>query len=540
MVAKMSVPVEYTDARDSLIAFRNKILIELVTGRVLAGLDAGHDGMLKYSDLINKLSITPYIFGKVREKALALKLNSKDIGTGKMVQAKTDFIGSRFPYPLNTPYQVSQRLLPEVDVFKYEPVKDVTMLEKASEEIWRSLFLVQADHNEFKESPDMENVVYDYYSLRPMGRVNCVGTIVNPETGYSTWLTLRAEATLLALSLTPQTDSTIKDYYFRCYLDADILGASGKIATLPVVIEMPSDTVSLGKIVFSCAGKHIFSNVKKLYAGWIEQGNLIGWGSFAESLNFTTYEVVWSAMSELEIQVNNILYGTTDPIPAIYSQKSIDVVTVDAVPNSGCEVKRWELDGVQYPPSSSFTTKMFRNHVLLCVLGIQTMSIIRPTANGDVIELACVGVPTHNWEMVDEVYADDNLTFVSNVSNCLVPRRDLYQLGNVSLPSGAIVDDVIIYARVRSDYDEPERRHFRTVIKTYSTEYMGGEIEVGKNWLNIATEYTKNPFTDSAWTESEINALQAGIRIDAGCSGGVPSYFGKCTQVWVEVSYHVP
>lgn len=532
----MTEPTEYTDAHASLVEFRNKILSELVSGRVKAGLDASHAGMVKYRDLIKKLSITPYVFGKIREKGLALKLSGKDVGEGGFAQAKTDFIGSSFPYPMTSPYQVSPRSLPEVDVFKYRPVTDVSLIEGANEEVWRSLFLVQSDHNTFKETPDMENVFYDYYSLRPMGCKKVEATFSGQRTGYSNYGRLESEGTIIALSLTTQADSVLADYYCYCFIDVEIYTDSSKVCSLPVLIYIPPDVAPLEKAILVCAGKHIATDLEGVYAGFVQEGILVGWALVAKSLTFTVEEILWAGTSTIILSVNDPLLGTISPVAGTYEYKTLDKVTVDATPYSDNEIKRWVLDGLQYPASASFTTSMFRNHTLMCVFGLINMKIIRPNANGDLIQLSPYPSGSANYQCVDEAVSDAFGTYVRTHDDFPEYERDIYQLSNTTVPDGAIIDKVTVCVNALGAV--AERNRIRTVLKSYGVERYGVWEKMLDVWTVYRTVYYSNPSTGTNWTIDEVNALQAGLQIRKEYS--VTWIRGYCTQVWVEVEFHVP
>jgi hypothetical protein len=121
----MPVPTEYTDALNGLIAFRKKIFAELASGSVKASLAANHETLKKYGDLIDRLSIVPYMFGELKQKALALQISNADVGKGEISQARMEYTGNVGDYPIDTPSAISGRTLPEVDQFLYTPPDDM-------------------------------------------------------------------------------------------------------------------------------------------------------------------------------------------------------------------------------------------------------------------------------------------------------------------------------------------------------------------------------------------------------------------------------
>ena len=74
----------------------------------------------------------------------------------------------------------------------------------------------------------------------------------------------------------------------------------------------------------------------------------------------------------------------------------------------------------------------------------------------------------------------------------------------------------------------------RAAIKTYGTVYNGSE-ETGDNTTFVTESYqwTTNPDTGSAWTWTEIDALQIGVELRSPSA----SVNATCTQVYIEVGY---
>ena len=72
------------------------------------------------------------------------------------------------------------------------------------------------------------------------------------------------------------------------------------------------------------------------------------------------------------------------------------------------------------------------------------------------------------------------------------------------------------------------------VIKTHSTVYTGTEQSTDSDtFITESYQWATNPFTGSAWTWSEIDALQAGIELKVDDSDD----YAACTQVYVVVDY---
>ena len=71
----------------------------------------------------------------------------------------------------------------------------------------------------------------------------------------------------------------------------------------------------------------------------------------------------------------------------------------------------------------------------------------------------------------------------------------------------------------------------RTAIKTGGVVYDGEEIALPDAWTDYSTQYTTNPQAGGPWTWVQLNSLQAGVSL---------KYYGRCTQVYIEVDYVGP
>ena len=141
---------------------------------------------------------------------------------------------------------------------------------------------------------------------------------------------------------------------------------------------------------------------------------------------------------------------------------------------------------------------------------------LRPNAAGDETNIPdCVpNTGEAHWEDVDDVTPDDTTTRVRD--NRDLPTtylRDLYNLPAHSVGSGTI-NFIKIYFRC-ARYDGGNAK---PSIKTHSTVYDGTEVtpSVSSTWTTYSQTYITNPYTGSAWTWDEIDALQIGVSLKAG------------------------
>ncbi len=150
--------------------------------------------------------------------------------------------------------------------------------------------------------------------------------------------------------------------------------------------------------------------------------------------------------------------------------------------------------------------------------GIETL---RPVGPGSQTQLNNSGC-TNNWECTNEAVNNGDAGYVYRTENNY--RIDLYEMENHTVGSGTI-DSVIVYI---SCMETNSSGRVQTRIRTNSRNYNGVLENPGSGSYNdYSTTYINNPRTNSLWTWSEIDDLQAGTRLRRA----------RCTQVWVDVFY---
>lgn len=113
-------------------------------------------------------------------------------------------------------------------------------------------------------------------------------------------------------------------------------------------------------------------------------------------------------------------------------------------------------------------------------------------------------------------------------------ERDLYNIADHTSESGNI-GKVIVYFSLSGDESggQDYTGYAKAAIKTHGAVYVGSEeSRTGQTFATKSYTWTNNPATGSAWTWSEIDALQAGVELK-----GVLGTYGYCTQVYVKVYY---
>lgn len=161
---------------------------------------------------------------------------------------------------------------------------------------------------------------------------------------------------------------------------------------------------------------------------------------------------------------------------------------------------------VDYTPLSNFT------------------ETLRPNGPGSKTRLSPNG-DTPNWKCVDDITPDDDATFVDKYGSTYF--WDLYTLSDFS-KSGTINKITLYY---RCDYNGADGWCI-PLIRVSGIDFYGSEVTLIDDWVTYSYTWVKNPNTNSPWSITDVNQLEAGI----GLYGGYDS-LARCTQIYVVVDY---
>ena len=160
----------------------------------------------------------------------------------------------------------------------------------------------------------------------------------------------------------------------------------------------------------------------------------------------------------------------------------------------------------------------------LLVAGLSFGSTLTLHPNGAGSLTQCSQYPDSgaNWDKVAEVNADDDSTYVYiTTSNA---RKDAYSLEDSGMSVGTI-NSVTLYYRGNSGY-------FRGEIRVNGTDYFDA-YKSATNWTTYSKTWTTNPNNSLAWTWTDIDNMEIGIKISIYANT-------KVTQVYLEVDYTLP
>jgi hypothetical protein len=154
--------------------------------------------------------------------------------------------------------------------------------------------------------------------------------------------------------------------------------------------------------------------------------------------------------------------------------------------------------------------------------------ILRPIAAGTTTGLS---VNTgSNYAAVDEASSDSDTTYVYRTSS--TAAFDTYTAAGTTL-SGLTIQSITVHI-VAKDQSNTYGCYARPYIRIGSTGYSPSSYNsLTTSYVEYTNTWTVNPNTSTAWTWANINSLEIGVQMYS-YSG---SYYARCTQVWVEITY---
>lgn len=144
-------------------------------------------------------------------------------------------------------------------------------------------------------------------------------------------------------------------------------------------------------------------------------------------------------------------------------------------------------------------------------VGDGSIALILPNANGDSSQfVGSDGNSTDNYLLVDDNPANDATDYVSTTTSS---QKDLYNLQSMPalLAGGEIKTVQPFFIGIRMDAGVASA--LKAGIKSGTTESWGDDKTLTTSYaLYRGTIHEVDPNTGAAWTESAVNALQAGVQ----------------------------
>jgi hypothetical protein len=114
------------------------------------------------------------------------------------------------------------------------------------------------------------------------------------------------------------------------------------------------------------------------------------------------------------------------------------------------------------------------------------------------------------YQCVDEQQTNDDTDYVtSSVLN------SVQLFGITDVASGSISSINAIQVVANSRKMDPGGRRVKLIARTNSTNYESTELTLNPEYVQLKSIWEVNPNTSSAWTEADINALEAGVKISS-------------------------
>ena len=349
--------VAYEEAKNKLKSFRSKILNDMVGARVKAMLDARHDAMVKYKDVIERLDIKYGLLMNINRYLLQFKINGKSLGSGFQAEAVVNYTGDLSLYPSQPPYNITQRSLPSVDIFRFTPRTGIETLEYAFAGHQSAAFVIETKgHGIFAEQPDVSNALNDYYYLYPQfrqrgkwemsGAVTIVGVRGTLKVTY-----VFGELLRLSRLLTDTETGEHKLLGVNVWVESTAEDDTGNRFYLLSVFRGVSFTELSGKGNYCVFGKRVTFDDGRVYSAHSALETypptiLIGEG-ISEIAGEPPVEV-WRNKFKVWVQVNDETMGTTTPEPGEYEKDASMPFDVTAIPYTGYKLDHWEVDGVNW------------------------------------------------------------------------------------------------------------------------------------------------------------------------------------------------
>jgi hypothetical protein len=140
-------------------------------------------------------------------------------------------------------------------------------------------------------------------------------------------------------------------------------------------------------------------------------------------------------------------------------------------------------------------------------MGDMTVATLYPNGAGSSTQLnPSAGA---NWQNVDDAATDGDTSY--NYSSA-VGVKDLYGLSDTG-PEVSAVFALSVLAVARKD--TAGARTARTLIKSGAVEVEGGDITLLDAYATSATSHDLDPDGDVEWTKAALDALEAGILVEA-------------------------
>lgn len=113
-----------------------------------------------------------------------------------------------------------------------------------------------------------------------------------------------------------------------------------------------------------------------------------------------------------------------------------------------------------------------------------------------------------NWQCVDEVPPDDDGTHVEQAT---ISRKDTYKMQDLSVTPGHTTNIAAVQWLCRAHNTVSGSRGLARLLRIAGVDYQGSDVGYDKTYDYHPEIMGTSPATGAAWTESEVNSLEAGV-----------------------------
>jgi len=212
------------------------------------------------------------------------------------------------------------------------------------------------------------------------------------------------------------------------------------------------------------------------------------------------YAVIADSISlgNCQLYINGVqeinLAATTDT-------KNTSNAYADRVNISGAGFWGFDLDDIVISQEATTTTPTF--------LGDLKIITLYPDGQGNYSDFTgSDGNQVNNYQLVDEALVDDADYVTGDTANF----RDSYTFGNLSQTPSSIAA-VQLTTCIRKD--DAGARVGRSFVRISSTNYESSDITLSTSFVFDSNIMVTNPATAAAWTASDVNGIEAGIKVQS-------------------------
>ncbi len=334
------------------------------------------------------------------------------------------------------------------------------------------------------------------------------------------------------------------DFYAVTSLPIRYANAAGTANTMTTSGgRFSSGAVQLGFTSFECSLTQSFDSRAAWFVGFavmfpaFPSGTQITFLRIKDSGN-TQLELNVSAANKITITRNGTLLatGTTTVVPSTFYFIEFGVVISSSCSANTVLAKLGGTTEVTVPTSTNCqaTANATANQIQLvrdgnfggttCVtfddfyvcdssgsanntfLGDVRVETIYPTGAGTHTTFALTGAAS-NYAAVNEHPSDGDTSYVSSATPGNI---DTYTFGSLSSTPTAIFG---IQVDLTNRKDDAGSRGAAAALRTAATDYVGPTFPVLDSYAITPSIFETDPNTAAAWTQTEVNALEAGIKV---------------------------